>query len=199
MTTPGQPGWPGGQPPYGQQPYGQQPYGQPGVPLYGQPAMPAGPRPRPVTASMWLMILGGAITFLGFVIQLALEYDTIRDDFIADVTTGSDGMSVDSAETTFLVVIVGVGVVALLFSLLWVLFGYLVGQGKNWARITATVLGVIGGVCGLCGLASLVGDTTSAASSVVTFVASVIGVASIILLWIPDANRWFAAKDAERI
>lgn len=198
MTTPGQPGWPGGQPPYGQQPYGQQPYGQPGVPLYGQPAMPAGPRPRPVTASMWLMILGGVLSLIGALVNVAVEYDSMRSDFVTDVTTGPEPMTYDEAESVWFIVLALGLALAVIMSIIWVALGCLVGRGKNWARITATVLGVLGGLCAVCGVFVVLFDG-SLVSSAVTVVTGIVGVASIILLWIPDANRWFAAKGAEGI
>ncbi|HXF02583.1 MAG TPA: hypothetical protein VN601_06290, partial [Arthrobacter sp.] len=185
-----------GQSPYGQQ-YGQQPYGyqnavpgQYGYPS-GQPQSGAKPtRPREVVIAFWLIIAAAAMT----VLQLLLDALN-RDDEIAMLLRNPDfrrameqqGGQVSEAQLAevlngfYAVTLTVVGVIAVGLYLL-VAFG--VKAGKNWARITGTVFAALS----LLGLFNIWFGT----------LAVLLGVAAIVLLFLPASNQFFQATKAHK-
>lgn len=203
MTYPGsnQP-WPeyGHQGPQPGQPYGQPPanYSQPqagwapganshpnpyGYPYGGNPYDPyrAGPPKRPgnILAAMIMAYVGS-----GFVILLGLLFliGASSDGFVQGIGDGMDETSLAAARAAAY----GIGAFALIEGLLVVLFAVFAHNGRNWARIVLTVLGGLNIAMSLASVASTPQSLVGAA-----YIAT-----ATVLLWVGEANPWYAARKA---
>ena len=198
------------QPRYGQNPpaYGQNPppaYGQNPPPAYGQNAPPAygqqqpygyqsaqpsgyaypsqaalpttgkGPAPRNVVIAYWLLIAAGVLNLLASVIQ--------SSDPLTGVTPGqreqleASGMTAESLTGVLTATIIIVAIVA---TAIYILLAVMIRKGKNWARITATVL------AGL----SLFGIFAGGLGSL----SVLLGVAAVVLCYLKPSNEYFAPR-----
>lgn len=156
--NPQQPGHPqqgtpsGGFPQQGyQQPgYPQQGYPQPGYPQYPPPGYPQGnpyaappapehdtaalSRPATINAAFWIAVVVPLLATVLIVVNTFLQQEAIRSSISA-----SDPEVRELAGTAALV---GIGFVVFFFAVLsglWILFGFKMRAGRNWARITLTV------------------------------------------------------------
>ena len=185
-----------GQSPYGQQ-YGQQPYGYqnavPGQYGYpgGQPQNAAKPTaPREVVIAFWLIIAAAVLTAIEMLTELA-DLDgtmaTVLNDPSVREALGEQGGQFSDAELAEMmsgtagVFIVITAVIAVGLYLM-VAFG--VKAGKNWARITGAVFAALS----LFGLFNIWFGTLSV----------LLGIAAIVLLFLPESNRFFQATKAHK-
>lgn len=166
-ATPGypgaQPGYPGAQPGY---PGGQ--LGYPGA----QGVAPASPLKRPGTVLAALIIewISIAIVLIASIlgaVGLAAVSSEVAGNPEAEAAVG-----VASLMLVVLLVIVIAQAIVLIF----------VGKGKNWARITLSVLIAVGIVLDLVTMNPTIGDA--------------LGVLVIVLLWLPASTAWFRAKSS---
>jgi hypothetical protein len=182
-----------GQSPYGQQ-YGQQPYGyQNAVPgQYGYPGgqAPTGAkptRPREVIIAFWLIIAAAAMTAIEMLTELSNLDGTMAAVLKDPSVLGEQGGQFSDAELSQMmsgtagVIIVITAVIAVGLYLL-VAFG--VKAGKNWARITGTVFAALS----LLGLFNVWFGT----------LAVLLGIAAIVLLFLPASNQFFQATKAHK-
>lgn len=201
-----------GQQPYGNQQYGQQPYGnqqygqQPQSPYGYQSAQPSGyassgpgqvpggkgAPPREVMTGFWLILAAGLLTF----IYMTVSYLSLADAASFSMLDADDRQMVQDAgmtEETFRSVFVTTGVIlSLLVLLVYVLIAFLIRKGKNWARILGTVFAALSAV-GL--LLSLVtGAAFSSPAELLSLLASLAGIAGIVMLYRPQAQPYFQPR-----
>jgi hypothetical protein len=218
----GQPQYGQNQPPYGQNPpqygqnapqYGQQPgpYGQ-NAPQYGQQPGPYGyqsaqpgqysypssqpqpgavpTRPKEVVLAFWLIIAAAVLTAVQVIISLA-TMDTLLagmadDPAVRDALAQTGG---EISEQQFMDMMSGTAGVVLVISGLIVIGLYLmvafgVKAGKNWARITGTVFAAL----------SLFSLIPFGLQTLVVL----LGIAAIVLLFMPNSNSFFKAVAARK-
>lgn len=154
--------------PYAEQPVSHAPYGQGGQ--YGQPASYSAGMPMPAVVKWGLGIQWAGVVLGVIGIGLALI------GLLALAGAGEPGaLGVVGALVAVAAVLVVAQVVVLLFAT----------KGRNWARIVLAVLAAIGIV-------------TSLASGQGLNFGSLISILSVVLLFLPAANEWFAARSAQR-
>jgi len=187
---------PAGQAPaYGGAPQdGQAPaYG--GAPQYGQ--APTGPptRPSTVTNAVRLMYVGAALSLLSGVLTVTLQ-DQMRAEFDRQAAAqgGSAQVPEGFVDSMFGAVVVVSIVLGVIFAGLWIMNAVACSRGRNWGRITGTVLG---GLFLLFFLASLLQPTVGAAMAV-SIITALVVVATVVLLWLRPSNEFFAAAGAAR-
>lgn len=170
--------------PFGQNPYTTHPAGT-----------PAGPRPGVLTASLWLHVAAAAVLAVGYVLLSVLQFDMIVEELRTDPDLrDAFGDDVEGVAATILAI---GGVVLLLVLALWVALAALTARGRQWARITLTVVGVLGATCMLCGAIGTVFEADVAALLVYLLVAG-LGIAGLVLMWLPASSRWIGRRRAER-
>jgi len=130
------------------------------------------------------MRVGAVLSVVGILFSF-LQRDEIRDQIAEDAATPMTDDELDTA------VAFGLGfavVIGLIGVALWLWMAHTNGQGKTWARTTATVLGGLNVLFTLVGVA--LGQTTA-----LSLAASVIGLALavtiLVLLYRPDSNRFY--------
>ncbi|MFD3719529.1 hypothetical protein [Streptomyces sp. NPDC058674] len=190
-----QPQAPQGQPGYGypqQAPQGVPPQGGYGYPQQGAPAgYPAGPGGFPGApvempggvkgARIMLYILGGlqAVGALFAIIASAWVADMISG---ADTSGSLSSADTDKAAALGAGVMIGVGVLILLFALWGILTAVKLPKGRNGIRISGIVYG---SVITLFSLISLLG------ANVFALVSLVLGILIIVFLAKSDASQYF--------
>jgi hypothetical protein len=154
---------------------------------------PAVERPKSVENSflLWLVVTGLGV--LSLILTLTIGSDDITEQArkgLEDAGKSTSPADVDSAanvaKTFFLVG-------GLLFTGLYLLFVFMMRSGKNWARITLAVLGLIG----------IIGTLTQLGSAGVMtmlfgLVQLVLILAAAYFMFRPDANQYFAANKHRR-
>jgi hypothetical protein len=172
QPPPGAPGFP--------PPPSAGPWGDPGQ---WQPAAPQAEQPQSILTAVRLMYCGAALQVIGIVLTL-IQRDEIRDKIIENDSTLSKD-EVDSALAAGLAFAVILGFVG---AGLWVWMAVANGQGKNWARTTATVFGGLNVLFTLIGLG--MGQSTPM-QIVMSLIGLALAVTILILLYRPDANRFY--------
>ncbi|WP_346270963.1 hypothetical protein [Pseudonocardia sp.] len=158
----------------------------------GMVAEPEAPRrPGSVALGMVLMILA-ALPFL----ILGVAGTTVpltRDMFPPEL--GLDGLLAQSA-LTFEQLVAAVRVLLAFIALLalaYIVLAVVAFTGRNWARVTATVLTAVFSVVMLLNLPGVLGDPSALA---VVLAPAVLGIAGVLLMRTPPASAWFASRRA---
>ena len=138
------------------------------------------PAPPPVRTAVRLMYAGAAIGAIALVLNIVASGNTrhlIRTRFphytTAQVNSATD--SVIAASVIYLVIVIG----------LWLLVAWAAGRGKNWARITGTILF---GLNTLLTLGQLAAGGAAFAIAIVTWL---IGLGTVIMLWRRESSEFF--------
>ncbi len=188
---PGQ--YPGQYPQYGGQP-GYPQSGHPG----GYPEQATKPKtPSTVTAAFAVYVLAAIMAAVG--ILLALNSD-IWAQAVRDAGANAqdlNGVSVESVVNIAKGLVIGVGIV---FVALYLLFAFKMRAGRNWARITLTVLSALSllSTVNATGSVTVANRTyTSSTSSVTGWIGVVLAVAAIVLMYLPASNEYFRTVKAQ--
>ncbi|MCP9623883.1 hypothetical protein NMK54_27440 [Nocardia otitidiscaviarum] len=150
--------------------------------------------PRPVQNAYYLMLAGAVLTVLSTLIGF-LQLPSLREE-MAETT---EGVFTQSELDTLVAVSFGVGVVFSLISVgLWVWMAFANRAGKNWARVTATVLF---GLYTASMLFALIGifmpeARTTVVSTMFSVVLWCVGLAAVILLWNKQSTAYFRPAPA---
>lgn len=169
----------------------------PGTPMGESIPPPAAqvPQPASIKLAVTLMRVGAVISLISVVIGFA-TLDTLKDE-VRDQLQDSDPTvsqsTIDAAigvAIGFLVVFGAVGV------LLWLWMAWKNGEGRNWARIVATVLGGLNIASALFTVAG--GSSTTTLSAIFTAINVVLAIVILVLLWRKESSTFYAAHSAPR-
>lgn len=163
----------------------QDPAGQPGMPpaapplneseLRGAQNLPA---PTPVQVSFWLWVATAVVGVIGAVVVFTRRDAAVDAARAANVQHLTDAQ-LQAAVTVGLVV---AALFAVVFAGLYLLFAFKARAGRNWARITLTVLTVL--------------DVLLLATSftVLSALSTLVAVVAAVLLFLPASNQFFTAS-----
>ena len=174
------------EPQYGQ--YASGPYGYQAAQPSGYlspsfPAKPAkGPAPREVLIGSWLILAAGALSFINNVITSFDLPSLLTPEEQQTITDGGmDGQSVNSFLVSFgiVVAVIGLG--------FYILIGLMVRRGKNWARILGTVFAAFS----LISIVTTAGTYFSSPLGFLALLSSLLGIAGIVLLYLPASRPYF--------
>ncbi|WP_263249959.1 hypothetical protein [Saccharopolyspora rosea] len=215
MTTPQGPWQQGGYPQYPQSGGFQQPYPQYQQNPYAAPPVPqqemAGlSRPKTVEGAFWIAIIVPlAVTVISVVGYLLLFNwaDSAMASSVRDL--GGSGQELERTLSFFKAGIMFVfalfTVVYLVLTFLWILFGFKMRAGRNWARVTLTVFAslfvlfsvylLVNGGVGAGGVPSRIQPPT--AFAVLTYVQGGLGLVAmvgfLVLAYAKPSNWYFQA------
>ncbi|MDT8915152.1 hypothetical protein [Amycolatopsis sp. PS_44_ISF1] len=149
-------------------------------------AAAASPRPGTINGAFWAFIVSMLVGLVGGVLLFFTRgsiTDAMRTSNAQSATKLTDAQ-IDQAVT---IGIVAGAVVAIVFALLHLLFAFKLRAGRNWARIVLTVLTVLQVLSLLVGQGSIVG-----------YLSAVVAVIGVVLSFLPESNRYFAAVKTAR-
>ncbi len=196
---------------------GQQPAGYPGGPP-GYPGYPSGPtayqgypgypggapaqepvRPVTVTASFWCWI---AVIVAWAVSLIILLTSSAWEQALAAATSYANRNSTSTVVVDAQAVINSLRIVFIvsfvIIAGLYLLFAFKMRAGRNWARITLTVLGILG-VLGSITPSSrsvTVNGEVYASSAGPGWITALLTAAAVVLMFVGGANQFFAASKA---
>lgn len=198
-TTPSGPNEPFGA---GQQPFpGAQPPTPPGYGAY--PTDPAGyPPQRPlapeqpssIALAVKLMIVGAALSVLSLVYSIT-TLGSLKDDIRTELMKNDTNVSQSTIDAAYAVTIAIAILFGLVGALLWVWMAWKNGQGRNWARVVATVFGALN-LVGL--LFTVAGSNAETISVILSVISSVLSVVILVLLWKKESTAFYDAAGASR-
>lgn len=197
-TPPDQPEQPFGadQPPYPgpQDPaagFGAYPTGPAGAPRQAPPA-PA--QPSSIVTAVKLMYAGAALSVLSLVYSFA-TIGNLKDDIRAELQKNDANVSQSTIDAAYSITIVFAVIFGLIGALLWVWMAWKNGQGRKWARVVATVLGVFN-VLGL--LFSLAGGNAEPISLILSALSCALAVTILVLLYKKESTAFYDGVAASR-
>ena len=126
------------------------------------PTPPRVPRPKTVEAAFWIAVavplLAVIFNVLSFflaqkAVDQAFRQEAATDEYVAEV---QDGFS-QLAQGLVFGVSIFVTVLMLILTALWILFGFKMRAGRNWARVVLTIFAAIWLLNVISGLASGLG------------------------------------------
>ena len=188
----------------GQQGYPQQQYlGQQGYPQPypgGHPGQQAPEKPAPplqVNAAFGVYLLTALISLISVILTLNSDVwaQAIRDSGAS--AQDLNGVSVDTIVSIAKGIAVGVGVV---FLALYLFFAFKMRAGRNWARITLTVLSALS-ILSVTSTGSVTVDNRTYSSSLATttgWIGAALAVAAIVLMYMAPSNEYFRTVKARK-
>jgi len=143
-------------------------------------------QPRDVDMAFWLWVASLLVSLIGQLFGLSATVDGLQDSMQERSTQPLSPDALASMAHIFFIVII---VVTVLFIALLVFFGVKMRAGRNWARITITVLTALEAL-------SLVNTlmTTGGLEMIASIVSVLLAVAAVVLMFRPDAKAYFAPK-----
>ena len=142
-----------------------------------RPAIPAS-----VLSAVRVMYAGAVFSVIDIVVGL-----TDQSAQKTALKKKSPHLSVHSINTLVHIAVIGDIVVSVLGVLLFVWIARSCRSGKNWARVTATVLCFIG----LLGAVEHLIEPNATLSLIASFVLFLIGLAAVVLLWMRSSSVYF--------
>jgi hypothetical protein len=175
---------PGGQPPYGYQSAQPSAYGYPSGQSQFQPAGPVS-RPKEVEISFWLIIAAAALTVVSTIVTLATLGSPAMMEQFEMIMGAQGGQAQIDTEAFIAIAATSAVIIGIIGVAVYLLIAFMVRKGKNWARITATVLAALS-------LFSLIGG------GFLQIIIVLLGVAAVVLLFVPKASNYFNAVKAQK-
>ncbi|MCP2261729.1 hypothetical protein LX15_005455 [Streptoalloteichus tenebrarius] len=135
------------------------------------------PRPVEVTVSFWTWIASAVWSFAAPVILV-----TQRDEVVRLTRASQPTLTAQQVEAGVSLAIGTSTVVAIVVATLYVLFGFKMRAGRNWARITLTVLTALGAL------------SLAFSLSWMSLLSTLVSVVAVVLMYLPNANAYFRAQ-----
>lgn len=139
--------------------------------------------PGPVRAAFWTLIASAAIRVLFAVLTVA-SWSAFVSEAVAHPSANT---SADQMRTYAHTVLIENIVLDLVFAGLWVLFAYKVRAGRNWARLTLTVIVVLFGIFDILN-----------GTDLYTLVSVLVELVAVGLLYLPASREFFAAMKVSK-
>jgi hypothetical protein len=139
--------------------------------------------PGPVRASFWILIVSAAFRVFIAILTVA-SWNSVIDSAMKQVPKGTTRAQWLSDVHTILIANI---VLDLVFAGLYVLFAYMVRQGRNWARLTIT------GIVVLFGLYDIF-----TSSNLITLISVIVELVAVGLLYLQASKAYFAEIRAQK-
>lgn len=188
-------------------PYG---YNQP----YPAPATPAAApieRPKTVTYAVIGMWIGGLLAVVSSLFLFTMDTAEMKAQMVTEMEKqpSYDPSVIDAQEMADMfipIMQIGGAVLGLITLGLWIWMAIMNGKGRNWARITGTVLGGLSLLSSLSSIGNMAGNAAlggmsvpmSTGGIVLAVVDPLLVVAILVLLWLPVSSAYFNAVGAAK-
>lgn len=148
-------------------------------------------QPPSIKTAVLLMRVGAAISALSIIVTL-IELGAIKDQTEENLRTAGN-FTQDQVDSAFQVFVGSAIVGGLIGIALWLWMASANGKGKKWARIVATVLGVINVLFFLYGVTA---GTSPILSLLVGAASVLVGIAALVFMYRSDATQFYNANSA---
>lgn len=148
------------------------------------------PRPSSVALAVRLMYTGAALALLNVVLPFVLS-DMERAATVERLRADGGNPStaqIDSLLRSSLMLATAIGV---LWLVTWLLMALCNGKGMGWARILASLLGVLNVISTVAGLVT---SHSLNATVVIPVVSALLAVVIVVLLWRRESSQWFTER-----
>lgn len=179
-----QPPYPGAQPAAGG--YGAYPTGPAGT------SRPGPQQPGSITLAVKLMLVGAALSVLSLLYSLT-TLGGLKDEVREQLMKDDVNVSQSTIDAGYAVAIGFAILFGLVGAVLWAWMAWKNGQGRSWARVVATVFGVLN-VLGL--LFTGTGGTAEPISVALSVISVVLAIVVLVLLWRKESSEFYAASQA---
>ncbi|MDX6317229.1 MAG: hypothetical protein QOD35_629 [Nocardioidaceae bacterium] len=153
-------------------------------------APPPPAQPPSIRRAVRLMQVGAALSLLSLVITLA-TVSSLKSHLREQLRQSNTTLSTSDFNATYHVVVASAVVGSLVAVALWLWMAWKNGQGRAWARIVSTVLGVINLVSSVYTISA---GHSLAVSDLLTVADLVLAVVILVLLWRTESSDFYAAS-----
>jgi hypothetical protein len=155
-------------------------------------AVVAGPleQPSSMRTAVMLMRAGAVVSLIGIVVTL-LTLATLKDDIRSSLAHNSPTYTQSDVDTFYKTAVALSVILGLVAIGLWLWMASMNGKGRSWARIVATVLGILNV---LSFLSTVTVGNATASSLVFALVNVVIGVTTLVFLYRPESTAYYKAN-----
>ncbi|WP_299517545.1 hypothetical protein [uncultured Serinicoccus sp.] len=153
-------------------------------------------KPQPVGLAEKLMYAGGVVSLVTGLVGFFESEESIRDRLTQASDAMGTSLSQDVIDQQVAAAPASALVSGLIAALLWFLIGRFCGKGKGWARIVATVLGVLNVISflvGLLGSSMIPGAGGGTFVMLLNAVSAVIAAVVLFFLWKKESTAYFKA------
>lgn len=189
---PGQPYVDQGQQGYGQQPYQPYPEDSARREYEAYAASMTMERPESVNRAVLAMRIGAAVSAIYVVITLIM-IGSLKDDIRDEFQRQNETFTQSDVDTAYAVVITTVVVTGVIGVLLWLWMAAKNKKGRNWARITATVLGALNIVFSLLSFAGSSDANPTLVGTLFTVINLIVAVVALYFMWRKESSAYYAA------
>jgi hypothetical protein len=139
--------------------------------------------PGPVRASFWTLIASAVIRVIFAIITIA-SWNAFVNEAVQHLPAHTTAEQMRGYAHTVLTENI---IVDLVFGGLWVLFAYLIRNGRNWARLTLTVIVVVFGIFDILN-----------GTDLYTLISVLIELVAVGMLYLPASREYYAATKAAK-
>ncbi len=179
---------------YRAEPLPSYPAGAGDRPPYGTGNQPGAgvPQPPSIQMAVRLMWVGAGLSMVSLVVTL-LTLSSLKSHIQDQLAKSNPTLSTSDINTTYHTVVAGAVVGAIVGVALWLWMAWKNGQGRSWARVVATVLGVDQPA-----LEHLHhrGGHSLAVSGILTVLNLILAIVILVLLWRRESSEFYAARSA---
>ena len=147
-------------------------------------------QPPSIKTAVMLMRVGAALSVIGIIVGL-LTLGQLKDDVRQQLQDQGSTFTNSDVDSIFGVAVGFIIVVGLIATALWLWMASANGKGKSWARIVATVLGVINVLSFLYQVSA--GNQTLL-SLIIGALNVIVGVAALVFLYKSDSSAYYQAN-----
>jgi hypothetical protein len=151
-------------------------------------------QPPSVRNAVRLMWVGAAISLISLIVTLA-TLGSLKSQIRDSVRNNGQHVTQSQLDAAFAGAVAFSVVISLIAIGLWLWMAWKNGQGRQWARIVATVLGALNVIFTLL---SFVGNRAVGLTRILSVIDLVIAVAILVLLWRKESSAFFQARSARQ-
>ena len=185
------------QPPLPGSAYPSYPAPDGGMPVYPQGSEPAAQQmapPKSILTAVKLMWAGAVLSAIGLVVGL-VTLGSLKDNIRDQLAKNNKTYTQSDINTAYNITIASIIVIGVLGIGLWLWMAWANGNGRKWARVVATVLGVVNV---LLTLVSLAQSQATAGSVILSVISAVLAIVILVLLWRKESSSYYLARSQPR-
>lgn len=148
--------------------------------------------PQSIKTAVRLMYVGAALSLVSILVVI-VQKKSLHAKLRQSLLNSGQTATTDKVHSLMVVTVGAVVVVSLIAVALWLWMAWANGKGKSWARIVATVLGVLD----LLSVLSTIVQHQTALSVIVSVINLIIAVVILVMLWRKESSAFYAARSGK--